>query len=71
MNKCYAIFMRITPLITAILVLFPVVAFLNILAYPTPAACLAMATTPITLLTAATSARAGGGALAALDLVEV
>ena len=63
--------MRITPSITAILVLFGVVAFLNILAYPTPEACLAMATNPIMLLAAVTSARAGDGALATLDIVEV
>ncbi len=71
MNKCYAIFMHITLLIAAILVFFQVVAFLNILAYPTPMACLAMDTTPIALLAAATSAWAGGGALAALNLIEI
>jgi hypothetical protein len=57
--------------IVATLVLIQVVTFLRILAYPTPAAHLAMATTPIALLAAAMIARAGGGALAARNLVEV
>ncbi len=59
------------PSIAAILVLFQVVAFIGILAYPTPVACLVMATTPLTLLAAVTIARTGGGALAASNLVEV
>jgi hypothetical protein len=61
----------LTPSIAAILVLLRVVPFLGILAYPNPVACLAIATTPIALLAAATIARAGGRVLAARDLVEV
>ncbi len=71
MNKCYAIFSALTPSVAAILILFQVVTFLGILAYPTPAACLSMATTPNALLAAATITRAGGGALAACNLVEI
>jgi hypothetical protein len=69
-NKFYPI-LRIMPSTAAILVLFGFITFLNLLAYHTPTACLAMAATPIVLPAAANSTRAGGGALAALNLLEV